>query len=207
MEELMRTRVWLRPLLPAALCALLWLPGRPASAHCDTLDGPVVAAARVALEKGDVTPVLRWIKPEFENEIRERFGQALAVRRLSPEAKALADASFFENLVRIHRLGEKAPYTGLQSGTRDPVVAWTDGALESGSPEALIQLVGRQVARGIEARFKTAAERKKRAEESVSAGRDFVESYVEYTHYVERLYGDALGGRVPGEAEAHSHEH
>lgn len=204
----MRTRAWLRPLLPAALCALLWLPGRPASAHCDTLDGPVVAAARVALEKGDVAPVLRWIKPEFEKEIRERFSQALAVRKLSPEAKALADASFFENLVRVHRLGEKAPYTGLQSGTRlDPVVAWTDGALESGSPEALIQLVGRQVSSGIEARFKTALERKKRAEESVSAGRDFVESYVEYTHYVERLYGDALGGRAPAEGETHSHEH
>ena len=32
------------------------------SAHCDTLDGPVVAMARIALDKGDVTPLLKWVR-------------------------------------------------------------------------------------------------------------------------------------------------
>ncbi|MGE5892693.1 MAG: DUF6448 family protein, partial [bacterium] len=40
------------------ICAL---PGR-AHAHCDTLDGPVVSAAKIAIEKGDVTPVLKWVR-------------------------------------------------------------------------------------------------------------------------------------------------
>jgi len=31
-----------------------------ALAHCDTLDGPVVTAARKALENGDAKPVLIW---------------------------------------------------------------------------------------------------------------------------------------------------
>ncbi|MFA5700785.1 MAG: DUF6448 family protein, partial [Desulfuromonas sp.] len=39
----------------------LLLPGQ-AAAHCDTLDGPVVADARTALAKGDVTPVLKWVR-------------------------------------------------------------------------------------------------------------------------------------------------
>jgi hypothetical protein len=38
-------------------------------AHCDTLDGPVVTEANVALEKGDVTPVLNWVKAENEDTI------------------------------------------------------------------------------------------------------------------------------------------
>ena len=33
-----------------------------AQAHCDTLDGPVVQAARQALEKGEITPILKWIR-------------------------------------------------------------------------------------------------------------------------------------------------
>ena len=33
-------------------------------AHCDTLDGPVVTEAKVALEKGHVTPVLKWVKKD-----------------------------------------------------------------------------------------------------------------------------------------------
>jgi hypothetical protein len=35
-------------------------------AHCDTLDGPVVAAARQALQQRDVTPVLKWVNAEME---------------------------------------------------------------------------------------------------------------------------------------------
>jgi hypothetical protein len=165
----------------------------PLGAHCDTLEGPVVAAARVALEKEDVTPALRWVKPEHEKEVREGFARTLVVRRQGPEARELAEMHFFETLVRLHRLGENAPYTGVSQGTKlDPVVAWTDQALETGSVDAVVQLVTQQVSAGIRRRFALALERKKHAEESVPGGREFVESYVQYTHYVERLYHAAL---------------
>jgi hypothetical protein len=39
-------------------------------AHCDTLDGPVVEAARVALETGDIDAVLIWVQAEHEPEVR-----------------------------------------------------------------------------------------------------------------------------------------
>jgi len=55
----------------AVLGALL--AARSAAAHCDTADGPVVAAAKTALEKGDITPVLKWVRPEAEFEIRAPF--------------------------------------------------------------------------------------------------------------------------------------
>ena len=35
------------------------LAPQAADAHCDTLDGPVVSAAKTALERGDLTPVLK----------------------------------------------------------------------------------------------------------------------------------------------------
>ena len=37
-----------------------------AFAHCDTLDGPVVQTARATLEKGDVTPLLKWVREKKE---------------------------------------------------------------------------------------------------------------------------------------------
>jgi hypothetical protein len=76
------------------------LAAHPVLAHCDTADGPVVAAAKVALAKGGVTPVLKWVKPEAESEIKAAFARVLAVRGKGPEAQALADQYFFENLVR-----------------------------------------------------------------------------------------------------------
>lgn len=83
------------------------------SAHCDTLDGPVVTEARVALEKGDVTPVLKWVKAANENEIKTVFKKTLAARSSGKEAREIAELYFFEALVRLHRAGEGAAFTGL----------------------------------------------------------------------------------------------
>ena len=170
------------------------LAAHPVLAHCDTADGPVVAAAKVALAKGDVTPVLKWVKPEAESEIKAAFARVLAVRGKGPEAQALADQYFFENLVRIHRAGEGAPYTGiLPAGTPiEPAIAMADQALDSGNADQLVKGITHHVEEGIRERFARAAAAKKQADASVAAGREFVEAYVEFTHYVERLHLDAI---------------
>lgn len=177
---------------------------RSASAHCDTMAGPVVMTAQAALDAGDVAPVLKWVKADHEAEIREAFQQTLAVRKLGPQAKSLADNYFFETLVRVHRAGEGAPYTGLQpAGSIEPIVAASDKALETGSSGELVKHMTDAVAKGVRERFNRAYEAKKHANESVAAGREFVEAYVEYTHYVERLHIDATGhADAHGESKA-----
>ena len=177
----------------AILLSGLFLWPYVAQAHCDTLNGPVVSAAKEALAKGDITPVLKWIKPENEAEVREAFKKAVAVRGKGPEAQELADMYFFETLVRIHRAGEGAPYTGLKAEEVEPPVAAADKALEIGTVENLVKMVTEKVADGIRDRFKDTLEKKKHAGESVQAGREFVEAYVPFTHYVERIYLDAEG--------------
>ncbi|HZY30769.1 MAG TPA: DUF6448 family protein, partial [Candidatus Methylomirabilis sp.] len=74
-----------------------------AMAHCDGMDGPVVEAAQKALASGDVNLVLIWVQKEDEKEIQEAFDRTLAARKLSAEAKEVADMYFFETLVRVHR--------------------------------------------------------------------------------------------------------
>lgn len=168
------------------LCTAL---SKNAFAHCDTLDGPVVKTARIALKKGDVTPLLKWVQADDEKEIRIAFQKTLAVRAKGAEAKELADMYFFETLVRIHRAGEGAPYTGLKPGESvDPAVALADKALESGSVDKLVDVMTKAMANGIRKRFQHARETQKHADDSVAAGREFVEAYVIFTHYVEGLH-------------------
>jgi hypothetical protein len=83
-------------------------------AHCDTMDGPVVQAAQKALETKNINLILIWIPPENETEIQDIFQKTLNIRELSPEVRELADRLFFETLVRLHRAGEGAPFTGLK---------------------------------------------------------------------------------------------
>jgi hypothetical protein len=185
---------FMRMVLLFTFCMSFWFIPNISGAHCDTLEGPVVKAAKIALEKGDITPVLKWVKKEHEKEIHEVFKKTMAVRAKGPEAKELADMFFFETLVRLHRAGEGAPYTGLKPGEAvEPIIAEADKALESGSADKLVKLVTDAVAKGISERFSHAKETKKHADENIEAGRKFVEAYVEFTHYVERLYLDAMG--------------
>lgn len=182
----------------SALLALLFCLPVVTYAHCDTLDGPVVQTARESLEKGDITPVLKWVQVKDEKEIRAAFDKALSVRAMGAEAKELADMYFFETLVRIHRAGEGAPYTGLKPGTAvDPAVALADKALASGSVDKLVDVLTKAMANGIRERFQHASETQKNAEKSVEQGRQYVEAYVVFTHYVEGLHG-LIGGKHGG---------
>ena len=159
-------------------------------AHCDTLDGPVVISAKEALEKGDVTPVLKWVKKDDEAEIRDAFQKTLAVRAKGPEAKELADIYFYETLVRIHRAGEGAPYAGLKPAGADlgPAIPAADKAIESGNIEPVLKLLTDQVREGVDERFKHVIAKKNFKKDDVTAGREFVEAYVVFMHYVEGVY-------------------
>ena len=201
-----------KPFVGLVVAGLALLAGPPtARAHCDTIDGPVIKDARAALASRDVTPVLKWVKPDVEAEIRQSFAHAIAVRALGPEARGLADRFFFETLVRIHRQGEGAAYTGLkEAGTPvDPAIAAADRALETGSVEALSRLLTAEAAQGLRDRFARAAEARAQAAKSVERGRDYVAAYVEFTHYAERLHTDAVTSAhgAPEKASGPPHGH
>jgi Family of unknown function (DUF6448) len=157
-------------------------------AHCDTTEGPVILDAKQALKKGDVTPVLKWVKKDHEDEIRAVFKKTLTVRGKGPEARELADTYFFETLVRLHRAGEGAPYTGLKQTPVEPVVAMSDKALKTGSIDFLLKKISAEIREGIAQRFTEALEKRKHVDESVEAGREYVEAYVQYVHYVEGIH-------------------
>jgi hypothetical protein len=181
-------------LVLSLLTLAIFAAGQSAYAHCDTLDGPVVKEARVAIEKGDITALLKWVRPSDEKELRHAFEETLAVRAKGGKARELADMYFYENLVRIHRAGEGAPYTGLKPGVAiDPAVALADKALEKGSIDKLVNVLTNAMAKGIRKRFEHAKEAQRHADHSVEAGRKFVEAYVIYTHYVEGLHADIKG--------------
>ncbi|HEY5293309.1 MAG TPA: DUF6448 family protein [Burkholderiales bacterium] len=190
--------------------ALLFAAG-PAAAHCDGLDGPVVKAARQALDSGDVNRVLIWVQPADQAQIKDAFRTTLDVRQLNPSARELADNYFFETLVRVHRAGEGAPYTGIKPAGRDlgPAVPAGDKALETGSVEPLAKLLTQAVHKSVEAQFTEVMAKQNYKADDVAAGQEYVKAYVEYIHSVERIYEAAASpahGHVAEPATA-AHQH
>ena len=163
------------------------------SAHCDGLDGPVVAAARRALASGNVNLALIWVQPGDEAEIRAVFKNAASVRKLGPAAEQLADRQFFETLVRLHRAGEGAAYTGLKPAGLDlgPAIPAADRAIDTDDLAKLEELLSRAVQKGLQQRHQKVMTLRKYEPGDVRAGREYVAAYVEFIHYVERLYESA----------------
>ena len=173
----------------AVFAWFLFMAGN-ALAHCDTMDGPVVRAAKQALTTRNINYVLIWVEPKDEAEIRQAFRQTLIVRRLNRSARALADRYFFETLVRIHRTGEGQPYTGLKPAGTDlgPVIPVADKALENGAIEPLLKLFPDSAKREIVNRFNEASAQKNFNHNDVAAGRNYVAAYTSFLEYLEHLY-------------------
>ena len=186
------------PNLKASLAALIMLSAAFAApqavqAHCDSLDGPVVNAGRAALTEGDVNLVLIWVQKDDEAQIKQAFEKTFAVRKLSAEARELADMYFFETLVRIHRAGEGAPYTGLKPAGTDfgPSIPASDKALASGDVEPVLKLLSEKAELGVREQFQEALAKQKFDKNNVEAGREFVKAYVKYTHYIKGIHDAA----------------
>ena len=193
----------------AAVCTLFW--SLPAAAHCDTLDGPVVAAARKALATGNVNLVLVWVQEKDDAQIRRHFEKTLSVRKLNAQARELSDLYFFQTLVRIHRAGKGAGYTGLKpAGKIEPPIAAADRSIESGKLQDVARLISGRMEQGLHRSFGAVMQRKGYSPNDLAAGRAFASAYVEYTHYIERLYDaaqtlDAEHLNKPAPGPAHSH--
>lgn len=192
----------LPPSLSLTLALAALLAPAAASAHCDTLDGPVVMAAKAALDSGKLSPVLAWVQPADEAEIKAAFAKSRAARKAGGDAREVADRWFLETLVRVHRAGEGAPYTGLKpaGGDLDPAVAAMDRAIAKGDPAEVERLLQAAVHQGLEARWgRLAAERA--PADDVAAGRRWVAAYVPLVHWAEGVHGAATKG---GAHDAHA---
>ena len=163
------------------------------SAHCDGLDGPVVAAARKALENGNVNLALIWVQPADEAEIRAVFNDAVSVRKLGSMSQRLADRQFFETLVRLHRAGEGATYTGLKPAGLDlgAAIPAADRVINTDDMVPLEELLSRAVQTGLHHRYEKVKALRKYDPGDLKAGREYVAAYVEFIRYVERLYDSA----------------
>lgn len=158
-----------------------------ASAHCDTMDGPTVADGFKAMENNNVNYVLKWIQPEYEDEITDKFNLSMKVKDLSPEAKEIAEQYFFGELVRIHRAGEDAPFDGLKPyGTpADEKVLAADESLVVGDLSPLEGLIEEEKMPELEERFEKVMSLKDYDVNNVKSGRKYIEAYVKFFKFAE----------------------
>ena len=157
--------------------------------HCDSLDGPVVAAARNALTIGDVDVVLPFVPAGAETEIREAFTRVLPLHQDDDLGADVARQWFYETVVRVHRAGEHAAYTGLKPAGLDvgPVIPLAEKATTTGDVEEVYRLLTNELhtelAHRLEQVIRLAADK----DTSVPAARAHVEAMLGFQVYANHV--------------------
>lgn len=158
--------------------------------HCDSLDGPVVNAARAALDDANVDLVLPFVHAAGEPEVRRAFAASLPVRSLGTRAREVADRLFFETVVRVHRAGEGAPYTGLKPAglSEGPAIPLAEHAVESGSIDELADFLAGRLRDELKARLDVVGALASSRDRSVSDARRYVEATLGFEVFAHHVY-------------------
>jgi len=179
-------------------------------AHCDTMDGPVIKDARLALDVNNINYALKWVQEADEAELKDAFALTMKVRNLGPEAQTLADRYFFDTLVRIHRNGEGVGFTGVKpAGTPvDERILAADRAIEAGNLTPLAGKVPVEKKHELHLLFDKVMALKDFDINDVRAGREYVAAYVSFFKFAEgeeHQHTEAHEGNQPSPATGHQH--
>lgn len=164
------------------------------SAHCDSIEGPVVKAAVKAIETGNINYVLIWIPENEEPELIRLFDKVLRVRVLNDEVKELADLYFFETAVRLHRMGEGVGYTGIKPAGYQPEagISEADNALQEKNLDVLLSNISSDHSAQLIELYSEVLTKSNYDVNDLRAGREYVEAYVHFMHFVEEIYSDRI---------------
>lgn len=174
--------------------------------HCDSMDGPVITAARKALDKENVDLILPYVTASDSPALKLAFDKVVRARKAGPAAREVADLYFFETAVRLHRAGEGAPYTGLKPAGLDvgPVIPVAERAIRTGSPEELIQLLSDMLRQEMQRRFERLRHLRNYRPGEVEKARQYVEATLGLQVYAHQLYLAMMASPHEG---GHEHHH
>ena len=173
--------------------------------HCDSLSGPVVKMAKKALDTGNVSFILPYVPEESEDEVIAAFNKVFPLHNQPNGVHEIADLFFFETVVRLHRAGEGAPYTGLKPAGLDegPMIPIAERAIETGSVEELKEALTHIIAQEVQYRFNHMQDLQQFAEESVEDAREYVESMLGLQVWSHKIFLAATAGLHDKDREHH----
>ena len=176
--------------------------------HCDSMDGPVVRAAIRALDARDVELVLPYVHEDGEEEVRRAFDLVVVAREGGAEAREAADRYLFDTVVRVHRAGEGAPFTGVKPAGLPvgPVIPIAERAIATGSAHDLLALLEDALRDEVKERFERVLALQVHADGPVPDAREYVEAMLGLQVWSNGILGAIRSSPHAEEgAEAHGH--
>jgi len=168
--------------------------------HYDARNGPVMKAAKMALETGNVNYVLIWVPEESENQLKNLLEKTFCKRRAQKDVHDVTIDWYFQMVSRLHRSGERVLYTCMKPDGLDesPIVPKVERAIEIGDVEEIIGGIPNTKEGDLRQRFRHVMNKRNYDVNNIAAGRAYVSAFIDFIVYVHNLYTS-----IPGE-EGHA---
>lgn len=155
----------------------------------DITNGPVMGAAKMALDTGNVNYVLIWVPEASENQLKNLFEKTFCERRAGKDMQDIAINWYFETVKRLHRAGERRLYTCLKPDGPDesPVFPKVNRAIETGVADEIIGFIPKTQDHDFRYRFHHLIEKKNYDVNNVAAGRGYVAEFIDFILYLHHL--------------------
>ncbi|MDP1552468.1 MAG: DUF6448 family protein [Methanobacteriaceae archaeon] len=157
---------------------------------CDSMDGPVVKAAEVALEMENVNYVLAYVSEDDEKELKEAFEKSVFLRELNEDAAEIADYWFFETVVRLHLKSRGEHFQGIKSSKNlDSITRRIKQAMDEENLNDLFEYLSASLENELRKRFMEVLNNKDHNLNDVDDAREYIKSvidFVEYTVFIQK---------------------
>ncbi|MFW9973020.1 MAG: DUF6448 family protein, partial [Candidatus Odinarchaeota archaeon] len=154
-------------------------------------------AAKEALSEKNINLILPWVPEEAEEELEKIFKKTLTIREKGKESAELADLWFFENAVRLHRIGEGKGFTGLKPAGLDwgPIVPRADKAIENKNPNEVIDFLKNTIEDKLKEKFQYIMALINYDKNDVKNARKYVHAILDFTLFSNHLYKFLIAGK------------
>lgn len=160
----------------------------------DVIQGPVVKAAKMALETGNVNYILIWLPEESENTLKNLLEKTCCKRSSRMNMQNQAYDWYFATVNRFFSTSRSYDYLKTQFGglAEKPLVLKVDTAIESGNFEEIRDIIPITHEADAKQRFLHVMNMRNYPVNDIAAGRAYVSAFFDFNRYVHDLSSGSI---------------
>ena len=153
-------------------------------------NGPVMRAAKMALETGNANYILIWVPEESENTLKNLIEKTCCERSSRKNIQNLAINWYFQTVSRLKYANGWPHCPGMKSERSDekPIVLMVERAIETGNIEEIIGVIPCTHAGDVRQRFHHVMDKRNYNVDNIADGRAYVSSFIDLIVYLNNLY-------------------
>jgi hypothetical protein len=158
-------------------------------------NGPVIRAAKMAMETGNASYILIWLPKEAENTLKNLLERTYCENRTRKNTQNHSIDWYFKSVNRLHSRYGWPDYPGMKFKETDEetIALMVERAFESGNFEEINSIIPLNHSGDARERFHKVMMKRNYSVDDIAAGRVYVSAFIAFIVYLHNLSSGSPG--------------